>query len=89
MSSQLKIETNRRNAQRSTGPRTDAGKAAASLNGATHGLASSRAIVLPEENRQEFQELLDGFRSQYQPQNPALAPPPHHPHRNRPHHRPP
>ncbi len=70
MSNELEVQANRRNARRSTGPKTPEGKAVVSLNAQKHGLAS-RTIVLPEENRREFQELLDGFRSQFQPQNPA------------------
>ncbi|MEK7406133.1 MAG: hypothetical protein AAB225_13585, partial [Acidobacteriota bacterium] len=70
MSSEQKVQANRRDARRSTGPKTPEGKAVVSVNAQKHGLVS-RAIVLPEENRQEFQELLEGFRSQFQPQNPA------------------
>ena len=49
-------------------PQTPQGKAAVSRNPTRHGLASWRAIVLPEENNEEFQELVDSFRFQYQPQ---------------------
>ena len=38
--SQKRIEANRRNAQKSTGPRTDAGKAKSATNATTHGLSS-------------------------------------------------
>jgi hypothetical protein len=68
MASQEQIEANRRNAQLSTGPKTPEGKAVVSHNPTRHGLASSRAIVLPEENREEFQELLKGFESDHQPE---------------------
>ena len=70
MPSDQKIQANRRNAQRSTGPKTPEGKATVSRNAHEHGLASSRTVVLPEENRQEFEELVDAFRSEYQPQGP-------------------
>jgi len=70
MPSDQKIQANRRNAQRSTGPKTPEGKATVSRNATRHGLASSRTVVLPEENRQEFEELVDAFRSEYQPQGP-------------------
>jgi hypothetical protein len=45
------------------------GKAIASRNAHRHGLAS-RIIVLPEDSRQEFLELLEGFRSEFQPASP-------------------
>src|SRR5580658_9539070 len=47
MSSQ--IEANRRNAQQSTGPRTEIGKKTSSLNALRHGL-TSRIVVLPTED---------------------------------------
>ena len=48
MSSSRKIATNRRNARRSTGPRSAAGKACSSRNALRHGLAISLAS-LPEK----------------------------------------
>lgn len=45
MTSERRIEANRRNAQKSTGPRTSAGKAAVALNGVKHGLLSREALV--------------------------------------------
>jgi len=70
MPSDQKIEANRRSARGSTSPKTPEGKATVSRNAHEHGLASSRTVVLPEENRQEFEELVDAFRSEYQPQGP-------------------
>jgi hypothetical protein len=66
MSSQLKIEANRRNAQLSTGPKTPEGKARVATNSCTHGLCSRNAI-LPEEDPAEFHALLAGFLSEFQP----------------------
>jgi hypothetical protein len=51
--SQRKIEANRRNALRSTGPRTDQGKARSSRNATTHGVFC-REMVLPDEDPREF-----------------------------------
>lgn len=68
MPTQKQLEANRRNARFSTGPKTPTGKAAVSRNASKHGLASSRALILREENKKEFQQLLDNFRSEYQPQ---------------------
>ena len=66
MATQKQIEANRRNAQRSTGPKTPQGKATVSRNAQKHGLAS-RLVVFPEENRTRFLELLAGFRSELRP----------------------
>src|SRR5690349_12160685 len=40
MATQKQIDANRRNAQKSTGPRTDEGKAASRANAIVHGLAA-------------------------------------------------
>jgi hypothetical protein len=48
MSSERRIEANRRNAQNSTGPRTPVGKARVALNGMKHGLLSREALVQGE-----------------------------------------
>jgi len=45
----VQIEANRRNAQQSTGPRTEIGKKTSSLNALRHGL-TSRIVVLPIED---------------------------------------
>jgi hypothetical protein len=68
MSSELKIEANRRNAQLCTGPKAPEGKAKAATNSCTHGLCSRNAI-LPEEDPAEFQALLAGLLSEFQPAN--------------------
>jgi len=39
MTSTLKVTTNRRNAEKSTGPKTEAGKAISALNAVSHGLS--------------------------------------------------
>src|SRR5262249_35281263 len=49
------IEANRRNAAKSTGPRTAGGKAVVALNGQKHGLLSREALVKGESDA----ELLD------------------------------
>ena len=48
--------TNRENAQKSTGPRTETGKAASSKNRLTHGLCST-ALILDGEHEQDFDSL--------------------------------
>jgi hypothetical protein len=51
-----KIHANRANAARSTGPRTAAGKARSCFNSLKHGLYA-RDVVLPGENRAEYDKL--------------------------------
>lgn len=50
----------------STGPRTAAGKAESSLNALTHGIRSSR-LLLPHENPEEYQALLQSLCLDLQP----------------------
>src|ERR1700674_3609622 len=65
-----KIEANRRNAQRSTGPRTERGKSIARLNAVTRGLFAKH-VVIPicdgDEAEKDFQLLLDGLHQEFQP----------------------
>lgn len=67
-----KIEANRRNAQKSTGPRTLTGKAIACMNALKHGLCA-RKPLLPGDDEAEYvrfaAELVDHFR----PDNPVRA----------------
>lgn len=51
-----KLAANRANAQHSTGPKTDDGKARVSQNAVKHGLTSKDIIVRPDE-REEFEAL--------------------------------
>jgi hypothetical protein len=68
--SEKKLEANRRNAQKSTGPVTEAGKHRSSMNAMQHGLLA-RAVPITvgdyRENAVEFQNLLDSLRDRYQP----------------------
>jgi hypothetical protein len=62
-------EINRQNARKSTGPRTEAGKAASSKNRLAHGLCSSSLLVFGE-TQAEFDELHSGVQSQFNPVTP-------------------
>jgi hypothetical protein len=56
----VQIEANRRNAQQSTGPRTEIGKKTSSLNALRHGL-TSRIVVLPTEDLAAYQRFSEEF----------------------------
>jgi hypothetical protein len=56
MSSTAQAIANIENAQKSTGPRTEAGKAASSLNALKHGL-TAQTVLLPGEDEVAYQRL--------------------------------
>jgi len=66
-SSAARLAANAANAQHSTGPRTPEGQARASQNARTHGLTARDLVVAPDEV-QEFEELLNGYQTDVQPQ---------------------
>lgn len=72
MSSDRKIEANRANAQSSTGPQTEEGKAAASQNARKHGL-SAASIFIPPGREDEFKELYSDFFHEIRPVGPLQA----------------
>ncbi|HVN27799.1 MAG TPA: hypothetical protein VMT64_04900 [Candidatus Binataceae bacterium] len=66
-----KLAANRANAERSTGPRTAAGKARSSLNALRHGILARAAFNLTiegEQRRKEFDALIAGLVEEFQPQ---------------------
>ena len=68
MASTAQINANRENAKKSTGPRTEEGKARVSLNALKHGLLA-RDAVLPEEDPAEFDQQLRGLEESLRPEN--------------------
>ena len=68
MASEAQLTANRLNAQKSTGPRTAEGKAAASLNAVQHGLRA-QAIVLPGEGPDEYRLYRQRLLADLQPQD--------------------
>jgi hypothetical protein len=66
MTSDSRRAANRRNAKKSTGPRTAAGKASSSRNALRHGLLA-RHTCLPDEDEQEFQWLRERVFADLQP----------------------
>jgi hypothetical protein len=74
MTSQAQITANRKNAQSSTGPKTEEGKAASSANALDHGAYSDRhdpitASIL-REDPDEIEELIEAIISELDPQTP-------------------
>ena len=67
MATKRQIAANRRNARRSTGPKTAAGKAASSANALRHGLAAARAVVLPDEDGEAYERLRQGVIADLDP----------------------
>jgi hypothetical protein len=67
MASAAQIVANQANAVHSTGPRTEAGKAAVARNRLTHGLSSPAFIILPGEDPAEYLALHAAFTSEFQP----------------------
>ena len=65
-------ETNRANAQHSTGPNTEAGKWRSSLNALRHGL-TGQTVVMPDEDLQAYQHHLKSFTDEYNPKGPTEA----------------
>jgi len=66
MTTEKKTESNRKNAQKSTGPRSAAGKAIVSQNARTHGLLSG-SLIVKGESEEEFSELLRLLSEDFQP----------------------
>src|SRR5712692_6778803 len=70
MATQAQINANRKNALKSTGPKTPEGRETVRLNGLKHGLASD-ILVLPGESESDFENLLDSLESEHQPATPT------------------
>ena len=69
MATDKQIAANRLNAQKSTGPKTEEGKARAAKNARTLGLFIADS-VLPQEDPQEFADILTGYWAEYKPETP-------------------
>src|SRR5690348_6702438 len=72
MSTQAQIAANQANAQLSTGPTSEAGRAAAARNNFRHGLTTSSEFwVLPCESQTDYLKLLAQFQQEHQPETPT------------------
>jgi hypothetical protein len=72
MSSSAQISANQANAQKSTGPKTEAGKQTASQNRRSHGLGG-KFQVLPCEHQPEYEQLLQELDDEYHPRGASKA----------------
>jgi hypothetical protein len=68
MSSEAQIAANRRNALRSTGPKSEQGKAISSRNAIKHGIQAQIA-VLPNERQEDYDANVEAFIRKFQPQD--------------------
>ena len=66
--SQKRIEANRKNAKRSSGPRSPDGKRRSRFNGLKHGLAAKIPVITGEDPA-AYQARLDALIKSYNPQN--------------------
>jgi hypothetical protein len=66
VTSSAQIAANRRNAQKSTGPRTANGKASSRLNALKHGL-TAETCLLPGESLAEFEHLRGRLATEFTP----------------------
>ena len=64
MTSFRQIETNRRNALRSTGPKTDEGKQRTSQNAVRHGL-TAETVIVPLEDADDYQAFEQAVTADY------------------------
>ncbi len=70
MSSEKKIEANRRNGRKSSGPKSDEGKSRSRLNALKHGMRAN-LLVLPGEDAEACQGRVDGWIDSLKPRNEA------------------
>ncbi len=69
MATLRQIEANRRNAQKSTGPTSVAGKAASSMNALKTGI-HAKSLVLPSEKLADLEQLIEEYYDHHQPASP-------------------
>jgi hypothetical protein len=70
MTSDTKINANRSNADKSTGPTTSTGKAIASQNAIKHGARSQKLVAHETHN---YQQMVDALRESYPSTNPLMS----------------
>src|SRR5262245_11259002 len=70
MSSLKQIEANRRNAENSTGPRTETGKQRSAMNALRHGL-TAETVILPLESSEDYQAFEEAVLAGFDPETAA------------------
>jgi hypothetical protein len=65
-----KSESARINGAESRGPKTARGRAFSSQSSTSHGL-TARTLVLTNESRREFEQMLNSYQDFFQPSNPV------------------
>lgn len=68
MTTEKQIEANRKNAQLSTGPKSQKGKALVSCNAIRHGVLTENVYVT-DEMREDYARLKESFSSEFRPKN--------------------
>ena len=68
MASDKQLRANRSNAKRSTGPRSQSGKARSRLNSRKHGL-TAKTLVIGDEDPAQFEKLRAELMEEYDPQS--------------------
>ena len=68
MVSQARLDANRRNAKKSTGPRSEEGKRRSSMNAVKHGI-TARFAVLPDEDPALFERRMYEWVNNFRPQS--------------------
>ena len=69
MSTQLQIQANRKNARKSTGPRSAEGKTKSRFNALKSGLHAGSQVI-PGEDVAELEALAASYREEFQPETP-------------------
>jgi len=71
MTTEKQLEMNQQNAQKSTGPKTEEGKAVAKVNAVKHGILSDAVVITKgegQERKEVYLRLYDGLRDYFKPE---------------------
>jgi hypothetical protein len=71
MATDAQVAANRANAKRSTGPKSETGKANSSKNALKHGGYTKHHVILPGEDESQYEALLESIQAEFQPRTPA------------------